>query len=423
MRHLLFCIIILISYSTSVFADIPFRKHRASVFEQLEVTSESIVFIGNSITQGNEWCEAFDNHHILNRGISGALSSEVLENLPHFVKGNPKKVFLMIGINDGANPETVIPNTNSIVEYIQQNSPKTEIYIQSILPIRQNSDERRNHNVEITNILLKDLCNKRSITYIDLWSSFVEPGTNRLNAAYSNDGLHLLASGYAQWCNIIAPYVGSASVYADNQTNQLIETVQYPSQRASQFAALPIQKDDILMVGDLLMNTGEWHELFNNPRVKNRGIGVGYPNYSIKTFAESIPRILNGNDNQVSPAKIILQAGTTDAVRGVELSEMRTAYQALIDSVVKYAPSAEIYIQSLLPHHTKKMNDKRFMPFNDILIDLAIENEMYFIDIYAPFITEEGVCNSAYFNDMYLYGNGYLKLTELMMPIVTDEKK
>ena len=63
------------------------------------------------------------------------------------------------------------------------------------------------------------------------------------------------------------------------------------------------------------------------------------------------------------------------------------------------------------------------MPFNDILIDLAIENEMYFIDIHPPCITEEGVCNSSYFNDMSLYGNGYLKLTEIMIPIVHDEKK
>ena len=147
MRHLSLFVIILISYSISVFADIPFRKHRASVFEQLNISSDNIVFIGNSITQGNEWCEVFNNPNILNRGISGALSSEVLENLPHFIKGNPKKIFLMIGTNENANPDVVIPNITSIIEIIKRDSPNTEIYIQSILPTRRNNDEKKHINI------------------------------------------------------------------------------------------------------------------------------------------------------------------------------------------------------------------------------------------------------------------------------------
>ena len=420
MRHLSLFVIILISYSISVFADIPFRKHRASVFEQLNISSDNIVFIGNSITQGNEWCEVFNNPNILNRGISGALSSEVLENLPHFIKGNPKKIFLMIGTNENANPDVVIPNITSIIEIIKRDSPNTEIYIQSILPTRRNNDEKKNINIETTNQLLKELCNDNSITYIDLWSNFIEPGTNRMNPAFSNDGLHLLASGYRLWCNIIAPYVESESIYPLNAENQLIKTVQYPSQRASQFAMLPIYNEDILMIGDMFMNTGEWHELFDNPHVKNRGIGVGYPSYAIKTFAESIPRILNGRPDQGKPSKIFLQAGTTDAIKGVNPSEMKASYQAMIDSIVKYSPTTEIYVQSLLPHHTKEMNDDRFVPFNEKLKELATENNITFIDIYTPFVTDKGVCNAMYFNDMYLYGNGYLKLTEILKPLLKN---
>ena len=326
----------------------------------------------------------------------------------------------MIGTNENANPDVVIPNITSIIEIIKRDSPNTEIYIQSILPTRRNNDEKKNINIETTNQLLKELCNDNSITYIDLWSNFIEPGTNRMNPAFSNDGLHLLASGYRLWCNIIAPYVESESIYPLNAENQLIKTVQYPSQRASQFAMLPIYNEDILMIGDMFMNTGEWHELFDNPHVKNRGIGVGYPSYAIKTFAESIPRILNGRPDQGKPSKIFLQAGTTDAIKGVNPSEMKASYQAMIDSIVKYSPTTEIYVQSLLPHHTKEMNDDRFVPFNEKLKELATENNITFIDIYTPFVTDKGVCNAMYFNDMYLYGNGYLKLTEILKPLLKN---
>ena len=73
MKHLFISLTLLFTIVLSVFADLPFRKHRASVFEVLPVHSDHLVFVGNSLTQGNEWWEAFNNPPILNRGISGAL--------------------------------------------------------------------------------------------------------------------------------------------------------------------------------------------------------------------------------------------------------------------------------------------------------------------------------------------------------------
>ena len=420
MKQFLISLTLLFAVTAAVFADLPFRKHRASVFEVLPVHSDNIVFVGNSITQGNEWWEAFNNPLILNRGISGALSGEVLENLPHFIKGNPKKLFLKIGTNNGAEASVVIPDITACIEMIKRDSPQTEIYIASILPTRRNNDEQKNINVQTTNQLIKELCDASGVTYIDLWSHFIQPGTNRMNPDYSNDGLHLLASGYRLWCDIIAPYVGNSAVYPQDAVNQTIATPQYPSQRASDFAMLPVHEGDILMIGDLWVNTGEWRELFANNRVKSRGIGVGYPSYYLKTFAESIPCILDGRADNGKPAKVFLQAGTTDAVQGASPSDMKVTYQAMIDSIGKYSPATRIYIQSLLPHHTKEVNEENFAPFNKILEELAQENNATFIDIYTPFVTQEGVCDATYFNDMYLYGNGYLKLVEQLSPYVNE---
>ena len=44
---------------------------RTSLFEQLPTSSDDILFIGNSITDGGEWSELFQDPHVKNRGISG----------------------------------------------------------------------------------------------------------------------------------------------------------------------------------------------------------------------------------------------------------------------------------------------------------------------------------------------------------------
>lgn len=73
---------------------------RASLFESLPVTSEDIIFIGNSITDGGEWHELFNNPHVKNRGISGDTTQGVFDRLDAIVNGQPAKIFLMIGINN-----------------------------------------------------------------------------------------------------------------------------------------------------------------------------------------------------------------------------------------------------------------------------------------------------------------------------------
>lgn len=43
-------------------------------------------------------------------------------------------------------------------------------------------------------------------------------------------------------------------------------------QRATLFEKLPVDSDDIIFLGNSITNGCEWHELLDNPNVKNRGI-------------------------------------------------------------------------------------------------------------------------------------------------------
>jgi lysophospholipase L1-like esterase len=45
------------------------------------------------------------------------------------------------------------------------------------------------------------------VTYIDLYSHFKNAGDEKMNPAYTNDGLHLMAAGYQLWGSLIEPYI------------------------------------------------------------------------------------------------------------------------------------------------------------------------------------------------------------------------
>ncbi|MGL4851743.1 MAG: GDSL-type esterase/lipase family protein [Phocaeicola sp.] len=196
------------SYST-------YWHQRATLFETLPITSKDIVFVGNSITDGGEWCELLNNKHVKNRGISGDVSMGVYDRLEAIIQGKPKKIFILIGVNDLPRKtaiEEIANNINRVIEKIKEQSPKTKIHLQSVLPMSDEKNMFQGHTerlgeVASLNALLKKVAEKEAITYIDLYSKFINPETGKMDLRYTNDGLHLLGAGYQLWASIVKPYV------------------------------------------------------------------------------------------------------------------------------------------------------------------------------------------------------------------------
>jgi sialate O-acetylesterase len=191
-----------------------FYLQRASLFSKLTITPKDIVFIGNSITNGAEWNELFPQKRVKNRGISGDTSEGVYDRLDPVVKGKPAKIFILIGINDisrGIEVETIVQNMKRIVEKIQNESPKTKIYIQSILPVNPDFGMFKTHMkpelIKEINQQYQNIAKEYNVNYINLYPHFLEEGTDRMNEKYTNDGLHLLGEGYLLWSEIIKPYL------------------------------------------------------------------------------------------------------------------------------------------------------------------------------------------------------------------------
>ncbi len=79
LHHFVFAQIQLPSYSDSLFPT--YYWQRVTHFNTLPQSKDDIIFLGNSITDGDEWSELFDDNHIKNRGISGNITAGVIHRL------------------------------------------------------------------------------------------------------------------------------------------------------------------------------------------------------------------------------------------------------------------------------------------------------------------------------------------------------
>ncbi len=400
-------------------ADGPFREHRYDGFKVSPINENSIVFIGNSITNMHDWHSAFNNPNVVNRGVSGGYATEILANLESYISGKPAQVFLMIGTNDmapnglGHTPEQIRNSIRKIVDRIQNESPNTAIRLTSIFP--STSTGRSLEKIQEANALIKDLAEERSLVYIDLYQDLI----GILNNTHSRDGLHLSMSGYRIWCNKVAEYVGSNCVYPADATNQYVNIDAAYDMRVSCWGATPIVADDVLMIGDEMINGGEWHEMLNCANVKNYGQAWGYAGATLEKTLKMLPVLFDGRTGNADPKQVFLYTGVTEVNGSEALSSIQTKYQSIVSKIRELAPTTKINLMSLQPTANASTNTSRVEPFNAWLKTLAEgEGNAAYVDIYTSFKSTTGVGDSKYFVGNYLWGLGYAKVASILAPMI-----
>lgn len=189
-----------------------YYKRMAEFDRQPEITPKDIVMLGNSLTEGGgDWSKRLKCGHVVNRGIIGDEALGVYDRLYHIIKGHPRRIYLMIGINDvshNATKDSIVGNIQMIVERIRMESPATELYLQSLLPINESTGrysrlKGKTDLIPQINAELREYARKRNVRYMDLFPLFKEEKSNSMRLELTTDGLHLKEEGYKIWCKAL----------------------------------------------------------------------------------------------------------------------------------------------------------------------------------------------------------------------------
>jgi lysophospholipase L1-like esterase len=192
-------------------------QEKISLFNIMPQRKHGIIFLGDSVIEGINWTEFYDNLNIKNRGIGGDWTAGVLSRLDEVLDLEPRKIFILLGGNDLYNKrarnterdfENIVSNYEKILSNISHRLPQTKIYIISVIPVNHSwhyvtvSDEE----IRALNAKLQLLSNKKGIKYIDLYSN-LKTEDNELDPRYTGDGLHLNSEGYLAFKKVVDPYV------------------------------------------------------------------------------------------------------------------------------------------------------------------------------------------------------------------------
>jgi lysophospholipase L1-like esterase len=184
----------------------PGQRMRASQFAQFPPPDGHVVLLGDSITELGLWHEWFAGTPVLNRGIGGETSADLLRRLDTAI-GHPAAVFLLIGTNDltlGVPLREIVENVRTLLAEVERRAPGTPVIVQSVMP----RTPRYREDLLLLNRAYQALVDQSgpSVEYLDLWPALADERGD-LTKAYSEERLHLNGAGYAAWVDVLRPQV------------------------------------------------------------------------------------------------------------------------------------------------------------------------------------------------------------------------
>lgn len=179
--------------------------------------NDNFLFLGDSITDFYSLEEYYDNLPVVNSGISGNKTTDILNNMKERVyQYNPTKIFLLIGTNDlDSTDEDIVDvtfdNIKKIVNEIRENRSDATIYVESVYPVNSTIENnsvsnRTNKKIRNLNKKLSSYCDGENCNYINLYDDLIDDEGN-LKEEYTEDGLHLNSLGYVVITRELLPYL------------------------------------------------------------------------------------------------------------------------------------------------------------------------------------------------------------------------
>lgn len=186
--------------------------------EEPDYKDENFIFYGDSITQCYDTDHFFPDLPVVNTAHWGYLTPQLLDEVEERVLDyNPTKVFLLMGTNDlgysDSTDEEIFENIKKLIHIIKKDRKNVKIYVESIYPVNETIEIdanvwhiRENARIRNINSMLKELCEKEKLTYIDLYDVLKEEDGS-IYDEYTVEGLHITYEGYKKITETIDKYV------------------------------------------------------------------------------------------------------------------------------------------------------------------------------------------------------------------------
>lgn len=199
-----------------------------------------------------------------------------------------------------------------------------------------------------------------------------------------------------------------AYLWQQGGDNFLHELYLAHERRVSSFTSFPAGEGDVVFLGDSLTQEGEWHEIFPDFNVVNRGIGGD----SVGGVLRRLNQVTSGQ-----PRAVFLMIGTNDLLYGPGMDISQQEYRQIVERIRSDSPGTRLYLQSLLPRAAR---DRALVEeFNAFIEGLAAQYDLPYIDLYSHFLGDDGAIVVTYSNDeLHLNGPGYLLWRDLLQPSI-----
>jgi lysophospholipase L1-like esterase len=166
---------------------VPHSEVMRGIYALSPVVQADTVMLGDSHTEYFPWAEV-TACSLINRGIGGETSQDILARIGDISRLRPKYVFLMVGTNDVSHhvpPQQTLSTVKSIVAALAP----AKVYVVLPPPFLQN----------------KTAMDKLTALYRDTFpTTVIDPGWGDIRTV---DGVHLMADGYAKWLKAIKPHL------------------------------------------------------------------------------------------------------------------------------------------------------------------------------------------------------------------------
>ncbi len=199
----------------------------------------------------------------------------------------------------------------------------------------------------------------------------------------------------------------TGAVYDSTYHNYLYD------QRTAYFEGLPKIKGGIIFLGNSITHWGDWAELLQDARVKNRGIAGDISFGILARINEMIKE---------KPDKIFIMIGVNDIGRNIPLSVTIKNYNKIISTLQSELPETELFVQSVLPINETLINRKYYTGtnseikiMNEALKKLASSFNITYIDLYNVLADKNGGMPSKYtYDGIHLTSEAYIVWTNLL---------